>query len=320
MTKILIIEDNTQLRENISDALELEGFEVINAEDGTSGIKQANENFPDLILCDIMMPGLNGYEVLQTLRSKGRDVLVPFILITALAERLNFREGMELGADDYLVKPFTIDELLKAINTRLAKHESIETRIKYQIEIIENELRSRIKELNDQIESQKKFIKNITDSNDDVVELHNEGQAQLMQESIRTIEINTTIQNMVRLLSVELQKTTISSDQRIMLTSLKNRIHNKSVLSNSLTAFQLKFNQTYPNFTTRLFTEFPNLTQQDIILISAIFLNLTTKQLSSIFGISLESVRKSKYRLKKKMGFEKDEDLAKSIHGLRLVD
>lgn len=320
MTKILIIEDNAELRENISDALELEGFEVINAEDGPSGIKHANENFPDLILCDIMMSGMNGFEVLQSIRSNGRDVLIPFILITALAERVYFREGMELGADDYLVKPFTIEELRKAIYTRLSKHESIETRIKFQIERIENELNSRILELKDQIESQENSIKNLSASKDEAVELLNKGQTQLIQESIRTIEINTTMQNMARQLSLELEKTVITSEQRTMLTNLKNRINSKSVLSNSLTAFQLKFNQTYPNFTSRLFTEFPNLTQQDIIMISAIFINLSTKQLSSIFGISQESVRKSKYRLKKKMGFDKDEDLTKSIHALTLVD
>lgn len=320
MKKILIIEDTAQLRESISDALEMEGFAVLEAEDGPSGVRLARKNSPDLILCDIMMPGMDGFKVLQTLKSGNGDFPVPFIFITALAERENFREGMDLGADDYLTKPFTIHELLNAINTRLSKNKSIETRIRFQIGKIETELRSRISDLNELIESQKNIISDISASNVEMVEQLNERQAQLMQEALHTMEINTTMENMTNLLSEELKKSGIDNDQRIILTNLKNKISNKSILSNSLTAFQLKFDQTYPNFTSRLFTKFPNLTQQDIIIISAILLNLNTLQLSVILGISPESVRKSKYRLKKKLGLEKKADLAKFIHALALLD
>lgn len=320
MKKILIIEDTNQLRESISDALGMEGFAVISAGDGPFGIKLAKENFPDLILCDIMMPGMDGFKVLQSLKSEDGDLPIPFIFITALAGRENFREGMELGADDYLVKPFTIDELLKAINTRLSKHNSIENRMKFQIGIIENDLQARISELNDLIENQKNVIRNISDSNIEVVEQLNDRQAQLMQEALRSMEINTTLQNMARQLSEELKKNGLAHEQRIMLANLKNKIHNKSVLSNSLTAFQLKFNQTHPDFVSHLFSKFPNLTQQDIIMISAIFINLNTNQLSAILGISPESVRKNRYRLKKKLGIDKDADLAKSIHALNRYD
>lgn len=317
MTKILIIEDTIQLRESISDALELEGFEVLSADDGHMGIRMVREFLPDLILCDILMPGMNGFNVLQSLKSEEGDLPFPFIFITALSERENFREGMELGADDYLVKPFTVDELLKAINTRLTKHKSIENRLKLQIEKIENEVKSRISELKEQIENQKTVIKDISDSNTEVVERLNEKQAQLMQEALHSMEINTAMQNMARQLSVELKKAGIADKERIILTNLKNKIHNKSVLLNSLTAFQLKFNQTYPDFVSRIFSKFPNLTQQDIIMISAIFVNLNTHQLSVIFGISPESIRKSKYRLKKKLGIDKDADLVKSIHAIQ---
>jgi DNA-binding response OmpR family regulator/DNA-binding CsgD family transcriptional regulator len=320
MTKILIIEDTDQLREDISDALELEGFEVINAGNGYAGIQMANEYLPDLILCDIMMPGLNGYNVLQLLKSNDGELRFPFIFITALAERENFRSGMELGADDYLIKPFTIAELFKAIDIRLSKHKSIEKRIRLQIEKIENELESRISDLKKQIQTQKTVIEDISATNIEVIEQLNEKQTQLMQEALRSIEINTDLQNMAKQLSDELQKKGTSEEQRRVLIDLKHKIQKKSTLLNSLTAFQLKFNQTYPNFTSHLFIQFPQLTQQDVTLISAIFINLNTNQIAVILGISPESVRKSKYRLKKKLGIDKDADLVQSIHELNGID
>ena len=318
--KILVIEDTVQLREDISDALELEGFEVISAGDGHTGVRMANEHLPDLILCDIMMPGIDGYNVLQLLKSKDGELRFPFIFITALAERENFRAGMELGADDYLIKPFTIAELFNAIEIRLSKHKSIEKRIKLQIEKIENELGYRISELKEQIENQKNVINDISAINVEVVGQLNEKQAQLMQEALRSIEINTALQDMSKQLATELQRTGITEEQRKVLIDLKYKIQKRSALLNSLTAFQLKFNQTYPNFTSHLFSKFPQLTQQDAIIISSIFINLNTNQLSVILGISPESVRKSKYRLKKKLGIAKDADLVQFIHELNTID
>jgi DNA-binding NarL/FixJ family response regulator len=266
------------------------------------------------------MPGIDGYNVLKLLKSNDGELRFPFIYITALAERENFRSGMELGADDYLIKPFTISELFRAIETRLSKHRSVEKRIKLQIENIENELENRISELKMQIENQKTVIDDISTINNEVVGQLNEKEAQLMQEALRSIETNTALQDIAKQLSEELQKEGISKEQRRILIDLKHKILKKSTLLNSLTAFQLKFNQTYPNFTSHLFIQFPQLTQQDVIIISAIFINLNTNQIAVILGISPESVRKSKYRLKKKMGADKDTDLTKFIHELNGVD
>jgi DNA-binding response OmpR family regulator/DNA-binding CsgD family transcriptional regulator len=320
MTKILIIEDTDQLREDISDALELEGYEVINACDGDTGIQMANKHLPDLILCDIIMPGIDGYGVLQLLKSNEGELRFPFIFITALADRENFRSGMELGADDYLIKPFTIDELFKAIEIRLSKHRSVELRIKSQIEKIENELDNRILELKMQIENQKTVIDDISAINADVVGQLNEKEAQLMHEALRSIETNTALHDIAKQLSEELQKKGISEEQRGVLIDLRYKIQKKSALSNSLTAFQLKINQTYPNLASNLFIRFPQLKQQDVIIIAAIFINLNTSQIAVMLGISPESVRKSKYRLKKKLGADKDADLAKFIHELNGID
>ncbi|MBR8826862.1 MAG: response regulator [Gomphosphaeria aponina SAG 52.96 = DSM 107014] len=121
MTKILVIEDEPQVRSNIKDLLELAEFEPIVAEDGREGVKLAKENLPDLILCDIMMPNLDGYGVLHELKMETTTAKIPLIFLTANAEREEMRRGMELGADDYVTKPFTPRQLLGAINARLEK-------------------------------------------------------------------------------------------------------------------------------------------------------------------------------------------------------
>ena len=118
-TKILIIEDEEPVRANIVELLEAEGFETLATGSGTSGIALAAQQLPDLILCDIMMPATDGYAVLQALRQNSATATIPFIFLTAKSERSDLRQGMNLGADDYLTKPFTADELLTAVATRL---------------------------------------------------------------------------------------------------------------------------------------------------------------------------------------------------------
>lgn len=120
-TKILIIEDNDDIRESIVEILELANYEVFAAENGKMGMEQANLHLPDLILCDIMMPELDGYGVLYLLGKNPQTATIPFIFLTAKAERIDIRKGMEMGADDYLTKPFDDMELLNAVESRLNK-------------------------------------------------------------------------------------------------------------------------------------------------------------------------------------------------------
>jgi CRP-like cAMP-binding protein/CheY-like chemotaxis protein len=122
-TRILIIEDNNDIRESTTEILELTGYEVLQADNGKAGIDQAQQHQPDLILCDIMMPELDGYGVLYMLGKNPDTASIPFIFLTAKAERVDFRKGMEMGADDYLTKPFDDIELLNAIESRLSKKE-----------------------------------------------------------------------------------------------------------------------------------------------------------------------------------------------------
>lgn len=122
MTTILLIEDNASLRRNIAQILTLEGYRALVAADGTSGLQQARETKPDLILCDIMMPGLSGYEVLAQLRAEPGIASLPFIFLTAKGDMPDLRLGMSLGADDYLAKPVARTDLLEAVRTRLQRH------------------------------------------------------------------------------------------------------------------------------------------------------------------------------------------------------
>ena len=126
MSKILVIEDEARTRDMFRDCLEAEGFQTLGAEDGLAGIQQARQHLPNLVLCDIIIPKLDGYEVLSQLRQAAITATIPFIFITAKAGKGDFRQGMSLGADDYLTKPSTVEELLQAVSARLKKQAILE--------------------------------------------------------------------------------------------------------------------------------------------------------------------------------------------------
>jgi signal transduction histidine kinase len=125
MTKILVIEDDKSARETILALLDAENFTVIGAENGSIGVDLAQKEIPDLIICDVIMPSLDGHAVLKRLRQNPTTMTIPFIFLTGNTDKTNFRYGMELGADDYITKPFTKDELVAAIISRLDKQLAI---------------------------------------------------------------------------------------------------------------------------------------------------------------------------------------------------
>lgn len=125
MKSILLIEDNDEIRENTAEILELSNFQVYRASDGKQGVQIALDKKPDLVVCDIMMPVLDGYAVLHMLQHNPETENIPFIFLTAKTERENWRKGMDLGADDYITKPFTGTELITAIEGRLKKAEKL---------------------------------------------------------------------------------------------------------------------------------------------------------------------------------------------------
>lgn len=127
MKTIVVIEDNTDVRENLAEILDLSGYKCIEAENGKIGIKKVKEHKPDLILCDVMMPELDGFGVLKILNRDPALMHIPFMFLTAKAEKSDFRKGMGLGADDYITKPYDDVELLDAIEMRLNKASKLKT-------------------------------------------------------------------------------------------------------------------------------------------------------------------------------------------------
>lgn len=123
MKKVLLIEDHSQMRENLLIMLDMEGFEVTCAENGRKGLEVARRTLPDVIVCDVMMPEMDGYGVLEALRADPTTATIPFIFLTARGEKIDQRAGMNLGADDYLVKPVEKKEILAAITARLQRQQ-----------------------------------------------------------------------------------------------------------------------------------------------------------------------------------------------------
>ncbi|MBD1860709.1 MULTISPECIES: response regulator [Trichocoleus] len=140
MRKILVIEDEQPFREAVLELLEVEGFQAIGAENGQIGVRLAQENLPDLVLCDIQMPDIDGYSVLRELRQNSLTATLPFIFLTARGGRDELRQGMNLGADDYLIKPCTSAQLLNAIATRLNKQEALKQQAQTQLDDLRNNI------------------------------------------------------------------------------------------------------------------------------------------------------------------------------------
>ena len=133
---ILIIDDSEEVRDNAKELLELSHYTVLTAADGKEGLEIINKKAPDLILCDVMMPELDGYGVLQGLLNNPHTNNVPFIFITSKAGKEDFRKGMDLGADDYLVKPFSGDQLLSMVSARLKKADTVRETLKHNLQDI----------------------------------------------------------------------------------------------------------------------------------------------------------------------------------------
>jgi CRP-like cAMP-binding protein len=143
MKTVLFIDDNAELRENMSEILELANYNVLLAENGKEGVALAIRYKPDVIICDIMMPELDGYGVIHLLQKNPETQSIPFIFLTAKTERIDVRKGMELGADDYITKPFSGTELLNAIEGRLKKSDLVRQKIAQELSTLTEVINSR---------------------------------------------------------------------------------------------------------------------------------------------------------------------------------
>lgn len=315
---ILIIEDETELRLGITEMLELEGFRVKSAENGQTGLEIACREKPDLILCDILMPDMNGWEVLENWKNRNTDNHTQFILITALGERQHFRRGMEQGADDYLTKPFTRIELLAAISSQLKKKATQQALTEKSVREIEADLAIKIQELENLLLTRENEIKQAFEQNNTLKERLEKHEEELILESLNTIEISNTIHSINDTIRHELSHNNLSETDRNILLKLKSQIKTKTLLTDNWAIFQLKFNQTYPHFISRFTSHYTNLTQYDLVIVSAMITGLNTNQLADLLNISADSVRKSRFRLKKKLGLAKKDDLLTFIHTYNL--
>jgi DNA-binding NarL/FixJ family response regulator len=134
MKRILVIEDEPEMLRNMLTILKMEGYATLSAENGRRGVEVATRELPDMIICDVMMPELDGYGVLEAMRTDSKTMAIPFMFLTAKAEKQDLRAGMNLGADDYLTKPVDADDLINAIETRFARHEERERAAQAQVE------------------------------------------------------------------------------------------------------------------------------------------------------------------------------------------
>lgn len=162
MKTILIIEDDTALRENTTELLELSNYTVISAPNGKIGISKAIKQLPDLIICDIMMPEVDGYGVLESLSKNEATSQIPFVFLSAKTEHKEIRKGMDLGADDYLTKPFNEEDLLSAIESRIAKAKLLSMNLQHKSEgsSIKDKNEDRFRNLNE--------LKNFFDDHGDI--------------------------------------------------------------------------------------------------------------------------------------------------------
>ena len=217
MKTILLIEDDRALRENTEELLELYGYTVLTAPNGKIGIHKAKEQLPDLIICDIMMPEVDGYSVLAELSTRESTRLIPFIFLSAITEHKSIRKGMDLGADDYLTKPFEEEDLMSAVESRLAKAELLRL-LKTDIDVPSDQ-EEEIANLNQ--------LKNYFDDFGEVIQIH-EGKS-IYEEGARSNSIYLVLKGVVKCHTMdedgkELITALYHADDFLGFTSLLNNI------------------------------------------------------------------------------------------------
>jgi len=184
--RILVVDDERMLRESICTLLDLYGFKAMGAENGIQAKQLIHEFNPDLLLCDVKMPQMDGYEFLNAVRQGSSGIGLPFIFMSAKVEKDDIRKGMNLGADDYLTKPFIKEDLLKAINTRLERYNNMKTAFKQSGETEGLNMKFSRDEVNEK-------LKKLTKTEKKVLRLVAEGKtsrqiAEILFVSFKTIE------------------------------------------------------------------------------------------------------------------------------------
>lgn len=241
MWKIVIIEDDLALRENTMEFLHEEGYEAYAASDGAAGVQLVLEVMPDLILCDINMPVMDGFEVLKTLQGISSTLPIPFIFMTAKTQKEEVRYGMQLGVDDYITKPFSFDELISTIKVRIAKYEKVHN-------TYENKYLSLVENANKQLEKSNTELLRLDKVKLDFLNMISQElriPIEKIKDPIKLLKYKVENKNMAALIEI-IDESVIQLDkfslQALEITQLKTESHllnSTKVLVSSLLEFAL---------------------------------------------------------------------------------
>ena len=316
--KILVIEDDPDICHSIAEILQYEGYEVYTAQNGYEGLEKLKCFKPDLILCDIMMSELDGYQVFDQVKTMFPNREVPLVYVTALSERKNFRMAMEQGADDYIAKPFSVDELRECVKTQISKSRTIGQFIASEIEKIVQNAERFTNELNNRLEKQSSEIYQISLRNSLLENELRRKDEDLVRDVLKITENNNKLENLRNLIESELSKPGLKLNESILLHRLQGKLKDKSPFQKNWYVFQMYFDKSYPGFVNFIAERYSRLTEMEMSIVCAMSINMSTVQLADMFNILPESVRKSKYRIKKKLIPGNSIDLRSFIHSLRM--
>ncbi len=299
---ILIIEDEDELRTELIEILYFEGYKTMGASDGRQGIFLARKFLPDLIICDILMPNVNGLDVLKSINEFPETEDTPFIFISALSTNENIRNGMLGGADDYLVKPFKIKDLLNSIKIREKKANRLEERINKTIDNLLNNARS---QLNDFDTTSLQKVKKVPRHPKTKTSKDNKADYDIDSGVLNLIEINNTMRSLKQIIEKSLKYDDLSLKEKETFLLLKDKIDEPKLKSDNRNIFMMKFKNFKPGFIESLGGKHPDLSRDDLLLCCSIYLKLSGKEISKIFGVETASIYKNRYRIKKKLGVKK---------------
>lgn len=297
---ILVIEDEEDLRDELIEMLSFEGFNPIGASDGKQGVYLAKEFLPDLIICDIMMPNMDGIEVLKSINKMPQTEGIPFIFLTALSTHVNIRQGMALGADDYLVKPFSISDLLDSINVRERKAKKLEDRIEKTISNLIENVENRFPDLNPAELADIGFDHDLYKNSNSKNPFSN-----ISSELLKLIEVSSTLDSLLKIIDKSLSSDNFSEKEEDTFIALRNRLIEPSVISDARNVFLSRFDKYKPGYLESIKMKHPSLSNDELLLCCSVHLKYTGRQTAQIFGIETSSVYKNKYRLKLKLGLGK---------------
>ena len=317
-SQILVIEDEQDIRESIVDILMLEGYSVASAENGVLGLEEIYKKKPDLILCDIMMPDMDGFEVMKQVKMLFPRYEIPLVYITALSERKDFRFAMNLGADDFITKPFTVDELLTSVEVRLEKAKSVEFRVSQELDKIEYEIQRRLESLNQKQKQQEQELNEMSLAKGELELKLNIKEHEFLDEALSMVDLLNMIQNLERTINSELERIDITDREKKTFTMLKNRIKSRTMFHNARSIFQMTFDKTYPHFSTRLMSVYPKVSPTEVTIACALATDLSTDSLANLLNILPESIRKTKYRLKQRLELKRDENLVEYLKQFKM--